>query len=41
MLENRKPWRIFVPKRDGVTGDWRKQYKEELNDIYCSRNVFG
>ena len=31
--------RIFGPKRDGVTGDWRKLHNEELNDLYCSPNI--
>jgi hypothetical protein len=26
--------RIFEPKRDEVTGEWRKLHKEELNDLY-------
>jgi hypothetical protein len=30
--------RIFGPKRDEVTGDWRKLHYEELNDLY-SRNI--
>jgi hypothetical protein len=25
-------WRIFGPKRDEVTGEWRKLHNEELND---------
>ena len=28
--------RIFGPKRDEVTGEWRKLHNEELNDLYCS-----
>jgi len=28
--------RIFGRKRDEVTGEWRKLYNEELNDLYCS-----
>jgi len=28
--------RIFGPKRDEVTGEWRKRYNEELNDLYSS-----
>jgi len=28
--------RIFVPKRDEVTGEWRKLHNEELNYLYCS-----
>ena len=30
---------IFGPKRDEVTGEWRKLYNEELNDLYCSPNI--
>ena len=38
-FENRVLRRIFGPKRDGVTGDWRKLHKEELNDLYSSPNI--
>ena len=31
--------RIFGPKRDEVTGEWRKLYNEELDDLYCSPNI--
>jgi hypothetical protein len=27
--------RIFGPKREQVTGEWRKLHNEELNDLYC------
>jgi len=30
--------RIFVPKRDEVTREWRKLHNDELNDLYCSPN---
>jgi len=30
---------MFGPKRDGVTGDWRRLHNEELNDMYCSPNI--
>ena len=30
---------IFGPKRDGVTGQWRKLHSEELNDLYCPPNI--
>ena len=31
--------RIFGPKRDEVTGEWRKLHNEELDDLYCSPNM--
>ena len=36
VFENRVMRRIFRPKRDGVTGEWRKLHNEELNDLYSS-----
>jgi hypothetical protein len=30
---------IFGPRRDEVTGEWRKLHDEELNDLYCSSNI--
>ena len=39
MFENRMLMRIFGPKRDDVTGEWRKLHNEELNDLYCSPNI--
>ena len=30
----------FGPKRDEITGEWRKLHNEELNDLYCSPNIF-
>ena len=39
VFENRVLKRIFVPKRDEVTGEWRKQHNEELNDLCCSPNI--
>jgi hypothetical protein len=38
-FENRMLWRIFGPKRDGVTGDWRKLHNEELHNLYSLPNV--
>jgi hypothetical protein len=31
--------RIFGPKRDGVTGGWRKLHNEELHDLYSSPSI--
>ena len=36
MFENRVLRRIFGPKREEVTGEWRKLHNEELNDLYSS-----
>jgi len=38
-FENRVLRTIFGPKRDEVTGEWRKLHNEELNDLYCSPNI--
>jgi hypothetical protein len=37
VLENRVLRRIFGPKRDEVTGEWRKLHNEELRDLYSSK----
>jgi hypothetical protein len=39
VFENRTLGRIFGPKRDEVTGEWRKLHNEELNDLYSSPNI--
>jgi len=39
MFENRVLRRIFGPKRDEVTMEWRKLRNEELNDLYSSPNI--
>jgi hypothetical protein len=39
VFENRVLRRIFGPKRDEVTGDWRKLYNEELHNSYASSNI--
>jgi hypothetical protein len=31
--------RIFGPRRDEVTGDWRRLHNEELNDLYSLPNI--
>jgi hypothetical protein len=39
VFENRVLRRIFGPKRDEVTGEWRKLHNEELRDFYSSPNI--
>jgi hypothetical protein len=39
VFENRVLRRIFCPKRDEVTGDWRKPHNEELHKLYSSQNI--
>jgi hypothetical protein len=39
VFENRVLRRIFGPKRDDVTGDWRKLHNEELHNLYSSPNI--
>jgi hypothetical protein len=39
VFENRVPRRIFGPKRDDVTGEWRKLHSEELHILYSSPNI--
>ena len=39
VFENRVLRRVFGPKRDEVTGEWRKLHNEELNDLYCSPDI--
>ena len=39
MFENKVLRRIFGPRSDEVTGDWRRLHSEELNDVYCSPNI--
>jgi hypothetical protein len=39
VFENRVLRRIFGPKRDEVTGEWRKLHNEELSDLYFSPNI--
>jgi hypothetical protein len=39
LFENRVLRRIFGPKRDEVTGGWRKLHNEELRNFYSSRSI--
>jgi hypothetical protein len=39
VLENRVLRRIFGPKRDEVSGEWRKLHNEELRDLYSSPSI--
>jgi len=39
VIENRVLRRVFGPKRNKVTGEWRKPHKEELNDLYFLPNI--
>jgi hypothetical protein len=39
VFENRVLRRIFGPKRDEVTGEWRKLHSEELHILYSSQNI--
>jgi hypothetical protein len=39
VFENRALRRIFGPKRDEVTGEWRKLHREELSGVYSSPNI--
>jgi hypothetical protein len=36
VFQNRVPRRIFGPKRDELTGGWRKLYNEELSNLQAS-----
>jgi hypothetical protein len=39
VFKNRVLWRVFGPRRDEVTGEWRKVHNEELNDLYSLPNI--
>jgi hypothetical protein len=39
VFENKVVRRIFGPKRDEVTGEWRKLHNEELHDLYSSPSI--
>jgi hypothetical protein len=39
VFQNRVLRRVFGPKRDEITGEWRKLHKEELSDLYSLPNI--
>ena len=39
VFENRVLRTVFGPKRDEVTGEWRKLHNEELSDLYSLPNI--
>jgi hypothetical protein len=39
VFENRVLIRIFRPKKDEITGEWRKLHTEELSYLYSSPNI--
>jgi hypothetical protein len=39
VFENRVLRRVFGPKRDEVTGEWRKLHNEELSDLYSLPSI--
>jgi hypothetical protein len=39
VFENRVLRKVFGPKRDEVSGDWRKLHNEELRDLYSSPSI--
>jgi len=39
VFENMVFRKIFGPRKDEVTGKWRRLHNEELNDLYCSPNI--
>jgi hypothetical protein len=41
VFENRVLRRMFGPKRDEVTGKWRKLHNEELHDLYSSPSIIN
>ena len=39
VYENMVLRRIFGPRRDEITGEWRRMHNEELNGLYSSPNI--
>jgi hypothetical protein len=40
LFENRVLRKIFGPKRDALSGEWRRLHNEELYDMYSSPNMY-
>jgi hypothetical protein len=41
VFEKRVLRKMFEPKRDEVTGEWRRLHNKELNNLYCSQIYSG
>jgi hypothetical protein len=41
VIENRVLRRIFGPRRDQMTGNWRKLHNKELHKLYSSPNIIS
>jgi hypothetical protein len=41
VFENRVLRRIFGPKRDEVTGEWRELHNKELHDLYSTPSIIS
>ena len=39
VFENKVLSRIYGPRRDEVTAEWRRLHNEEINVLYCSPNI--
>ena len=39
VIENKVLRRTFGPRRDEITGEWRRLHNEEINDLYSSPNI--
>ena len=39
LFDDRMLIKVFGTKKDEVTGEWRRLYKEELSDLYFSTNI--